>query len=671
VKLARAFQSSFAKGFVTRRPIRWFFGLAFLTYLILIVFNVTTSSLSLNVSSTEVENTAEPVFSEPQPIRSDEWLRSTPYQIGRTNSDWSFDHLSPFEYRSDSVKQGIGLAVYYLVFPERYVAENIGARGLAFAWWFPLFATFFSLILLLHSFGLRYRHAGFTFFLIALSPVVSWWSYSPLEVIWPCALAGFCLRYCSRLRTDDHSATKGSSTRIPPIFQSALFITIGGVALSRLPFIYQPWSFPTFLIFAALILDGSRHKSLKRDLKFGSLMGLVTIAIAGSWYLLNRSAYGVLAATVYPGARRSEGGYLPIPLFSGPMDYFLTTKSANNVIGTNQSETSLGWLILFVVSLAVLFASTLLKRDQQKQVNERDSGWTITLLVAVVLLSWSLFKWPDFLLRYNVLRLIPSSRMIQISSLVFVIPSSIIIFTHIKTLPAKARKLTSGVVSAVVFVLTLWSALSLRLNYPELSVEYCWIVSVIFAAVVFVFLRFSDSLLALGAVLLFAFCSVANVNPVVVGQGDLIKSDSARTLNSIVRESSNPKGRVATDHMFLDALVSANGLYQLSGQQGTGPSEEAYRVIDPQFKLKDLWNRGASSLIFLWDESLGDEIGINIVGGGDVFQIVSSPCNKGLVELGLGWIISTRPLNETCLQERASFYWTDLQRWLYQVETKG
>lgn len=671
MKSPQAFQSSFVKGFFARNPIRWFFGLALLTYLALTIFNVTTSSLSLNFSSSQVENTAEPIFSEPQPIRSDEWLRFTPDRIGRTNSDWNFDHLSPFDYRSDSVKHGIGLAVYYLVFPERYVAENIGARGLAFAWWFPLFAAFFSVILLLHSLGLRFRHAVFTFFLIALSPVVSWWSYSPMDSIWPCALAGFCLQCCSRLSSDDHVVTRDGSIRLSTSFQLALLIAIGGVALSRLPFVYQPWSLPTFLIFAALILDGSRHKSLKRHLKFGSLMGLVTIAIAGSWYFLNRSAYGVLAATVYPGARRSEGGNLPISLFSGPIDYFLSTKSADSVIGTNRSETSLGWLVFFVVSLVVLFASALLKRDQQENTGERESRWTVSLVVALVLLSWSLFNWPDFLLHYNVLRLIPSSRMIQITSLVLTLPASIIMFDRIKTLTVKTRNLTAGVTSAIVFVLTLWSALSLRQNYPELSVEYCWIVSAIFAAIVFVFLRFSDSFLALGAVLLFAFWSVVNVNPVVIGQGDLIKSDSARTLNSIVRESSNPKGRVATDDMFVDALVSANGLYQLSGQQLTGPNEEAYRAIDPELKLKDSWNRGASTLTFLWDESLVDEIGVNIIGGGDLFQIVSSPCNKGLVELGLGWVISTRPINATCLQERASFYWTDSQRWLYQVEVKN
>lgn len=670
MKIPQAFQSSSFRGNFARSPIRWFFCLALVVYLALIVLNVTTSSLSLNFSSSQVENSAKPIFSAPQPIRSDEWLRFTPERIGRTNSDWNFDHLTPFEYRSDSVKHGIGLAVYYLVFPERYVAENIGARGLAFSWWFPFFAALFAVILLLRSFGLRYRHAVFTFFLIALSPVVSWWSYSPLDAIWPCALAAFCLRYCSRLSSDDRAATKGGSFRFFTSFHLLPFVAIGGVALSRLPFIYQPWSLPTFLIFAALVLDGSRNKSLKRDLKFGSLMGLVTIAIAGSWYFLNRSAYGVLAATVYPGARRSEGGNLPISLFSGPIDYFLSTKSANNVVGTNRSETSLGWLVFFVVSLMVLFASALLKRDQQKNVGEREARWTISLVVALVLLLWSLFNWPDFLLHYNVFRLIPSFRMIQITSLVLALPASIIMFSRINTLTVKARNLTAGVASAVVFILTLWSALSLRLNYPDLSVEYCWIVSAIFAVIVFIFLRFSDSFLALGAVLVFAFLSVVNVNPLVVGQGDLIKSDSARTLNSIVRESSNPQGRVAADDMFLDALVSANGLYQLSGQQITGPNEEAYRAIDPQLKLKDSWNRGASTLTFLWDESLGDEIGVNIIGGGDLFQIVSSPCNKGLVELGLGWIISTRPLNATCLQERASFYWTDAQRWLYQVEIK-
>ena len=662
MKLPETFLSLKPRTLFSKGPIRWFFSLVVLIYLLLVFLNVTTSSLSLNYSSTSVKNSASPIFAENRPIRSDEWMRSTPYQIGRTNSDWNFDHLSPFEYRPDSVKQGFGLGLRYVMFPESLVAENLGARGLAFAWWFPLFASVSSVILLLRSFGQRFRHAVFTSLLIALSPVVSWWSYSPLEVIWPCALAGVCLRYCSKLRLNDRTER---NFRNPQIFAC---IVIGGVALSRLPFIYQPWSFPTFLIFAALILDGSRNKSLKQDLLNGSLMGLVTVSVAGLWYFLNRSTYGVLAATVYPGARRSEGGYLPIPPFSGPADHFLSTRSASNVISTNQSETALGWLVLFVIALVVLFASALLRRNQPEEIDKRESRWTLTLVTSLVLLSWSLFRWPDFLLHYNVLRLIPGSRMIQIISLVLALPASIIIFTRINTLTTKVRRLTSGVISAMTFVLTLWSSLSLRPNFPDLSVEYCWVVSAIFAVLVFVFLCFSDSLLALGAILLFAFWSVVNVNPVVVGQGDLIKSDSARVLNSIVRESSNPQGRVATDHMFLDALVAANGLYQLSGQQGTGPNEDSYRIIDPQLELKDLWNRGASSLIFLWDESLGNDVGVNIVGGGDVFQIVSSPCNQGLIDLGMGWVISTRPLSATCLQERVTFYWTDLQRWLYQVE---
>lgn len=662
MKLSETFLSLQPRTLFSKRSIRWFFSLVALIYLLLVYLNVTTSSLSLNYSSTSVKNSASPIFAENRPIRSDEWLRSTPYQIGRTNSDWNFDHLSPFEYRPDSVKQGFGLGVRYVIFPESLVAENLGARGLAFAWWFPLFASVFSIILFLRSFGQRFRHAVFTSLLIVLSPVVSWWSYSPLEVIWPCALAGVCLRYCSKVRLDDCTERNFRNLQI------FACVAIGGVALSRLPFIYQPWSFPTFLIFAALILDGSRNKSLKQDLIYGSLMGLVSVLVAGFWYFLNRSTYRVLAATVYPGARRSEGGYLPIPPFSGPADHFLSTRSASNVISTNQSETALGWLVLFVIALVVLFASALLRRNQPEEIDKRESRWTLTLVTSLVLLSWSLFKWPDFLLQYNVLRLIPGSRMIQITSLVLALPASIIIFTRINTLTSKVRHLTSGVVSSVAFVLTLWSSLSLRPIYPDLSVGYCWIVSAIFAALIFVLLRFSASLLALGAILLFAFWSVANVNPVVVGQGDLIKSDSARVLNSIVRESSNPQGRVATDHMYLDALVAANGLYQLSGQQAYGPNEDSYRSIDPELKLKDSWNRGSSSLIFQWDESLGNDIGVNIVGGGDVFQVVSSPCNQALIDLGMGWVISARPLNATCLQERATFYWIDLQRWLYQVE---
>ena len=124
--------------------------------------------------------------------------------------------------------------------------------------------------------------------------------------------------------------------------------------------------------------------------------------------------------------------------------------------------------------------------------------------------------------------------------------------------------------------------------------------------------------------------------------------------------------RVGSDEIFVDALVAANGLPLMSGQQGWGPDRDAYRKIDPLEVFEDQWNRGASFVRFSWDESLGEELAVT--GEADQIVITISPCNSGLSELGMGWVVSTHPLNSNCLIEEATFKWMNSDRWLYRVE---
>jgi len=653
---------------VLRNPIRVFLMIVSLGFLLLVGFNVTTSSLSLNFESSNKSNSAEPIAGTSKTIRSDEWMRSTPLLIGATNNDLTDEHLTPFEFRPQASSNGLSSLLKKVIFPEQLITLILGSHGFAFAWWFPIFSSLVTIIFVAKSFGLRFRHALFSALILLLSPQVSWWSYWPLASIWPSAIAFLCALRCTKLSSSyqlsNHPARLITSHRI----QMAFLILAGGVSLSRLPFVYQPWSLPTLCIIAALFIDRSRQGSMRNNLKYGTLIGLLSATFAGLWYQMNRSSYAILAETVYPGARRSSGGNLQIPMFSGPINYFLGSNRSIGAVATNQSESSLGWAILFVVALLVLFFSSLLRRGDERSNYLSGQKWTATIVVSFVLFSWSLFSWPKLMLNRNILKLIPSDRMFQILSTVIVIPATIILFTRLQEFRKDTKFRVAGFLSVVVFLCTLYSALNIRVNYPQLSVEFCWLVSSVFAALIFLILRFSESIFALGAITLFAFASVATVNPVVRGHGDLVNSDAAHMLNSTVRESTNPNGRIATDHMFLDALVAANGLYQMSGQQGFGPNESSYREIDPELKLRDLWNRGASSLIFLWDESKSEEIAINVIGSGDVFQIVASPCNKGLQNLGLGWIISTVQLDSECLVEQSVFYWTDSQRWLYQVK---
>ena len=624
-----------------------------------IAFNVTTSSLALNFSSSTEENSANEILGKPRPIRSDEWLRSTPYQIGRLHDSWNIDFNSPFEFRDESLSTTSSRIVSTAIFPERRIFEKMGSRGFAAVWWFPIFMSAVSLFALFRLNQRSPKQALFAVVIVAFSSTVAWWSYSPLEVIWPCVFGLVLIQFVAQ---QDHLSKFWQNQMWSERFISMLLPIIGGVALSRIPFVYQPWSLTTFLIVAALGFDLLRQQGLLRKaIRPVLFSGFTALTIAGIWYVMIRGQYSTLAQTIYPGGRRSNGGGLVVPLFSGPLDFALG-NSTGVIQGTNQSEGALGWLVLTVVAVLVWVisvASTSI--DSRKSVAQR---WISTSILGLVLIGWGTFSWPTVLLHFNPLRFIPGDRLIQIGGVVWLIPAILILTSELKELDQKRRRFVAVSLALLVFFFTLNAGISFRANVPNLSVEAIWMAGTAMSVGVLCLIMWPRRYLGLVPLAAFAVWSTCSVNPLVSGFGDLTNSPAASTISASVR-ANTPMFRVGSDDIYVDALIAANGLPLLGGQQGWGPNRDAYSAIDPALVFEDQWNQGASYLRFSWDESFGDDLVVN--SSGDQIVVSISPCNQGLKTLGMGWIISTRPLTAPCLLEKSMIKWTDLDRWLYQV----
>ena len=645
---------------VSKRKIWAVVGAILLLYGVLIAFNVTTSSLGLNFASADQANTSKVIFGESRPIRSDEWLRSTPFQIGRLHDSWKSDFLSPFEYRQSNSEGLPSRLVSVVMFPERAMVEGLGERGFATIWWLPVVLGFLSIFAFFVVNGRRVGQSVVVALLVILAPTTAWWSYSPLEVIWPCLVGAVTLRLAI-VRSPSGSGSNGAHRRA--LVSPVLLSVVGGISLSRLPFVYQPWSIPAFLLLGALTLDLLRSDGLlRRAIRPLVIMGLTAVLLAGLWYVLNRTQYSTLAQTVYPGGRRSEGGGLAVPLFSGVFDFLLARRVGASIAGTNQSEAALGWLVIPVVAFLVGFVNRALRATTDAIGNL--SRWMTTSVTGIVLLAWGIIKWPTFLLQFNPLRLLPGDRLIQILSVVALLPAFMAIFRITEDLDWSRRRLVATWGALLTALLCLEAGTAFRSTLPSVEVGQVWAVSVVVAFGVFALVAFPNRVIALLPLLAFAVWSTASVNPVVSGMGDLVESKSASVLSSAVRNDPSMR-RVGSDDVFVDALVAANGLPLMSGQQGWGPNREAYRRIDPQEIFADQWNRGASYVRFSWDPSLGEDL--SVVGSGDQIVISISPCNSGLKDLGLGWVISSAQLSADCLTESSVFKWMDLDRWLYAV----
>ena len=629
-----------------------------LLLLTVVVFGLTTSSLSLN-SASGTDSSAQVIWGDPEPTRSDEWLRSTPYWIGRWNDDWSPSLLTPLEYRSEP---SLGKTISeWIVFPERQFALSLPTRvGFPLLWWLPTIGALAASTLLLLRFTRSSSLALSGGLLTVLAPVVAWWSFSPLEIVWPAATSVLMLDIARAAWS-----RVGRTGRQPP--QTVLYAAVSGIAASRIVFSYAPWAIVTVLVFSGIAYDFIIRKHGWRRAVVPVLVSIATALLAAGYrLLLVRGEYSALADTVYPGQRRSAAGTSEIPIMSGVLGGLnQIEKVAGSVVGTNLSEIARGWTILLVPVFVIV---TVVGTARIARVRWLLRGPTApivpytTVTIAGFILLWSLLSWPSALTKFNPLTLVSPDRAAQMIGVLAPILVGLVLPVTMSSVPIHVRRLTGLVVGVLTFALVYQAARSVKTWLPGLSSGGGLAIAATSGVLVggVVFARRNAAVFAVAIPL--AFLSVAWVNPITRGLGDLVLAPVAGEVRSAVQAED---GRVASDNFFVDAMVAANGLPQLSGLQNWGPNVETWSVLDPEYRFVEHWNRGTSYLRFEWAGS-GEELAIR--DQGDQIFVRIDPCDHRLDGLGLGFVVSMAPRQDECLTERTRFTWGGLDNWLYKRE---
>ena len=628
------------------------------------VLKISTSSLSL-LSGTGAPNTARVLVGQARSIRSDEWIRTTPGIMGRLSEGWTPDFRSIFDVTT-SWPNVARFAAEGLQYPEReIVARVFGENGFFVLWWLPVALAFASMTALFMLWGLTKLGSVLGAATVVAIPTCSWWSYHPLELIWPMAMAMVLVEAATRLPLGFGS---GSSEAEPSVLRESFasigpwaLVVLAGILLSRLPFAYIPWAIPVFLVIGALVIDLAlwRRTNL-RAMRCYIVCFAVFLMSAGFQLLVRWDLYQALAATVYPGGRRSSGGDLLVPAFSGAQAGFLQFGAGNALVGTNQSELAMGPLVILVLALA-LAVYVLVRRGGRSVV--RQGAPMISLTVCAVLLVWSVLSWPSILLHFNPLVLLPAFRLVQILGVVAVVPSLLVFARLLPTLNQRTRLVFGGLSFAVVLVLSALAGFEFDDYMPSLGPARVVISAVAFAASVAATFVLFPRAYALAPVTLFLALSSLLVNPIVQGYGDLRDSKVASDLRARIDASTT--SRVATDAFALDALAVANGFPMASGQIGWGPEVDAWKVIDERGAYEDAWNRGSSSMWFSWQDGVQIPVISNV--SQDVVMVAIDPCSDLLPELNIGWIISGHPITQSCVVESFGFQWMNSSAWLYEL----
>ena len=587
-------------------------------FLLLSLLGIHGSSVNLLIN-----DSSSILIGNDRPIRSDEFLRSTPFELNRI----LFPESSGVSQLSESSLNEPGVGIFELLRPERFLLSIFlsGPQLFAALWWIPHLLLFLGVPLFLRSIKLQTKLAIPFGIILAFSPSVVWWSNSIAGIVGRIALASGIILL---------SIQKKWTTKF--------LLGFAGTYLVSGSFVdYAPWVVVAAIFFAVfgLLEIFSREKKPLPTL-FGMIIGLIPLAL----FIFQKSEiFSTLAQTTYPGSRRYNGGVVNISnwAFSAPQQWALLKP--DSMLASNQSELSLGFLIFVLPSIYMI----------SKGFQSKKTLFKVILFAQTYffLIAWTFVPIPQ--IGINPLELVAPERALTITStlaplffaiiLSWINQNSIVTKISKSTTPYSQKLIVAILVCTFSFYLTFSSGLTMRNSVAPFSLLISGFLAFFVAITMGMIIGGKKYLLR--GMWLFAFLSFllgVAVNPVAKGFENVYGTELSRVLKS--NDSNTTWG---SNSMFIDAMLTLNGKKQVSGQQLNGPRLEQWKILDPLNQYREVWNSGASYLQLTFDESTSAPI-ISRVGG-DQIMITLNPCSRYATELDLGYIVSVVELPNSCL----------------------
>lgn len=333
-------------------------------------------------------------------IRWDELMVSTPLALSQLS------HQPRFPVINTNIGGGQNMLILHQV-PVWHVATLarpstwgyflFGAqRGLAWHWWFQIFACFTALYLLLEIVlrGRKWLAALGALWFCGTAYLVCW-SHWPAYAAFFIALG--CLSAYHLLHTQK---------RLVLLLAAALL----GLSFSGFVMIlYPPWQvsfgYLFVLVFAGLFLRDRLYATCRARYGYRllALFGALAVAgvVLGAYVMTCQADLQVMAATVYPGQRVSLGGdHTFALLFKGWYNLLTIYQSAPQLI--NQTEAASAYYLFPAVFFGLLLSGRL-------RAGLGAVGWLLVAYLAAMLL-FLLVGLPEALAKLTLLSYVPPYR---------------------------------------------------------------------------------------------------------------------------------------------------------------------------------------------------------------------------------------------------------------------
>ncbi len=486
---------------------------------------------------------------------------------------------------------------------------------------------------------------------------MAWWSLAPVATGLGYALAAALAFVLAAERLVTASARDHRTW-----LRAAPALVVGGALCARIPFAYAPWS----LWLAACVLAPTATLLLGRfgwrALRWPAAAAFGVVLVLGLGILVeNREAFEVLNATLYPGQRRETAASLDTArLFGAP--FLGVVGRGKDLTGINESELSSSWLVLLVPCAITALVAT------QRSARLLRAAWWGLAAVTAVLVVWVSVDLPAAIgERIPVIDLSPASRIAQIVG----IPATLLFGLTLGRLadepPAVRRRAAIASAVGCTIVLAMAGSTMREMYIPALSVTRVLVLTLAFALAVGLAVHEAPRAWAALPLVGLALATTAYVNPIQRGFADLTNGEAARTITA--RHATDPDGRWASDAMTVDAVLLANAVPSLSGQQWVGPVRDAWLRLDPTAAAEEQWNRGSSYILVSWSTDDGPPVITN--PSPDVISVALSPCDPVLDTFDVRWVIASGELPASCLVPSGSFSLGAEPRFVYQRLTTG
>jgi hypothetical protein len=604
-------------------------------FVVISLFGITSSSLKF-IQASEVSSSqiSTGTHGEPRNIRADEYLRSTPWDLGLLKSG-NANFTSPLADPNtsliypdpDSVVNTLNAVD--TIWPRAIPGIGID-QEFAFVWWTPVLLALIFLPLFLREIGVGAVVAIAATTLIVTSPVNAWWSLWISPIIGFSSLAAYLYLIIMK-----QSGLRPTSL-IPAIFLSAFCVF-------KLLTSYQPW----VIVIAPMILVPAVVFAISTYGAKKSLLRLVAIfvtfgVLAGAFIISNSSALLTIQNTLYPGQRRSAGERVSAFLTWGA-PHLQVLNISKEIVGSNASELSSSFSVLVIAGLIIVL--------NRRRVTKFSAIEVSAVAIVLIWLGWISLQMPNLVDSIPILSLVTPNRAASVLGIIAILFFAYASIPKPDLNPASNSRIPLAIAvlgGLLAALLTFVGGRELSQLVPRLGEIRIAVATILIFVVIFCLLV--ERLRVSGLVLLsvFSVLVAASVNPLqksTIGVTDGVVIEKLRELYV-------PGSTWASDSGSVEALFMANAMNSISGQQLIGPNPDGWKVLDPTGLSNNAWNRGVSYISFTWSDLLEPVI---TAPSADVIQVSISPCALAEEFNSLDHVVSTNSLEYSCLSKQYEF----------------